>query len=165
MSVTRFINNSNSVTRLINNSNSVTRFINNSNSVTRFINNSNSITRFINISDSVTRFSTSCPYSSYYAGTTPERAEYEASIDLSAEEGGGGNGGAGGGNGLLNIIDEDEWTDLNFGTNNNSTNCANTSDDSISDLDSDQGRCWGQYSVIFKTLQYRYVVRSASLKS
>ncbi len=49
--------------------------------------------------------------------------------------GGGGGGGAGGS--ALNIIDEDEWTDLNFG--NNSTNCANTSDDSISDLDSDQG--------------------------
>jgi hypothetical protein len=66
----------------------------------------------------------------YYAGTTPERAEYEASIHLSSEEGGGGGCG-------LNVIDEDEWTDLNFG--NNSTNCANTSDDSVSDLDSDQG--------------------------
>ena len=31
-------------------------------------------------------------------------------------------------------MDEDEWTDLNFG---NSTNCANTSEDSISDLESD----------------------------
>jgi hypothetical protein len=72
------------------------------------------------------------------AGTTPERAEYEASVDLSAEEGmGGGGGGGAGGSAHLNIIDEDEWTDLNFG--NNSTNCANTSDDSISDLDSDQG--------------------------
>ncbi len=50
---------------------------------------------------------------------------------------GGGGGGGAGGSAHLNIIDEDEWTDLNFG--NNSTNCANTSDDSISDLDSDQG--------------------------
>ena len=31
-------------------------------------------------------------------------------------------------------MDEDVWTDLNFG---NSTNCANTSEDSVSDLDSD----------------------------
>ena len=85
---------------------------------------------------------------------TPERVEFENSMTIEAAE-----------DEQLSEIDEDEWTDLNFGTNNNSTNCANTSDDSISDLDSDQGRCWGQYSVIFKTLQYRYVVRSASLKS
>ena len=37
-------------------------------------------------------------------GATPERAEYEASaLDLSAEESG------------LEQIDEDEWTDRNFG--------------------------------------------------
>jgi len=52
-------------------------------------------------------------------GATPERAEFEASIDLSDEE---------------QIMDEDEWTDLNFGT---STNCANTSEDSLSDLEAD----------------------------
>ena len=56
-------------------------------------------------------------------GTTPERVEYEASIDLSAEESG------------LEQIDEDEWTDRNFG--NSTANDVNTSDDSISDLESD----------------------------
>merc|ERR1719422_654795 len=56
-------------------------------------------------------------------GTTPERVEYEASIDLSAEESG------------LEQIDEDEWTDRNFG--NSTANDMNTSEDSVSDLESD----------------------------
>merc|ERR550532_3128435 len=56
-------------------------------------------------------------------GATPERAEYEASIDLSAEESG------------LDQIDEDEWTDRNFG--NSTANDMNTSEDSVSDLESD----------------------------
>ena len=56
-------------------------------------------------------------------GATPERAEYEASIDLSAEESG------------LEQIDEDEWTDRNFG--NSTANDMNTSEDSVSDLESD----------------------------
>merc|ERR1719422_1769577 len=56
-------------------------------------------------------------------GATPERAEYEASIDLSAEESG------------LEQIDEDEWTDRNFGNSN--ANDMNTSEDSVSDLESD----------------------------
>merc|ERR1719334_2491126 len=60
-------------------------------------------------------------------GTTPERVEYEASIDLSAEESG------------LEQIDEDEWTDRNFG--NSTANDVNTSDDSISDLESDGEPC------------------------
>jgi len=55
-------------------------------------------------------------------GATPERAEFEVSIDLSAEDE------------KQQIMDEDEWTDLNFGT---STNCANTSEDSLSDLETD----------------------------
>ena len=58
-------------------------------------------------------------------GATPERAEYEASIDLSAEESG------------LEQIDEDEWTDRNFG--NSTANDMNTSEDSVSDLESDDG--------------------------
>jgi len=60
-------------------------------------------------------------------GTTPERMTYEASIDLSAEESG------------LEQIDEDEWTDRNFG--NSTANDVNTSDDSISDLESDGEPC------------------------
>ena len=60
-------------------------------------------------------------------GATPERMTYEASIDLSgAEESG------------LEQIDEDEWTDRNFG--NSTANDVNTSDDSISDLESDDDR-------------------------
>jgi len=54
-------------------------------------------------------------------GGTPERAEFEASIDLSGTEDD------------RHIMDEDEWTDLNFGTSTN----LDTSDDSISDLESD----------------------------
>lgn len=57
-------------------------------------------------------------------GATPERMTYEASIDLSAEESG------------LEQIDEDEWTDRNFG--NSTANDINTSDDSLSDLESDE---------------------------
>ena len=63
-------------------------------------------------------------------GATPERAEYEASIDLSAEESG------------LEQIDEDEWTDRNFG--NSTANDMNTSEDSVSDLESDDGESLGQ---------------------
>ena len=47
---------------------------------------------------------------------------YEASIEMSEESG-------------LEQIDEDEWTDRNFG--NSTANDVNTSDDSISDLESD----------------------------
>ena len=91
-------------------------------------------------------------------GTTPERAEYEASsVDLSAEEGGG----PGAGGSVLNVIDEDEWTDLNFG--NNSTNCANTSDDSVSDLDSDQGQGFSLHTVCrYLTYQPYFSKGSAS---
>ena len=60
-------------------------------------------------------------------GTTPERVEYEASIDLYSEEEG------------LGVIDEDEWTDRNFGNSTIDSN-GNTSDDSISDLESDEER-------------------------
>ena len=55
-------------------------------------------------------------------GATPERMTYEASIEMSEESG-------------LEQIDEDEWTDRNFG--NSTANDVNTSDDSISDLESD----------------------------
>jgi hypothetical protein len=55
-------------------------------------------------------------------GATPERMTYEATIDLSEESG-------------LEQIDEDEWTDRNFG--NSTANDVNTSDDSLSDLESD----------------------------
>ena len=59
--------------------------------------------------------------SNFCTGGTPERAEFEASIDLSATEDD------------RQIMDEDEWTDLNFGTSTN----LDTSDDSLSDLDTD----------------------------
>jgi len=55
-------------------------------------------------------------------GATPERMTYEATLDMSEESG-------------LEQIDEDEWTDRNFG--NSTANDVNTSDDSISDLESD----------------------------
>jgi len=58
------------------------------------------------------------------------RAEFEASVDLHSEEE------------TPSIMDEDEWTDRNFG---NSLLCMeeeeenkNTSEDSVSDLDSDE---------------------------
>jgi hypothetical protein len=67
-------------------------------------------------------------------GTTPERAEFEASIDLhSAEDEDGG----------PSIMDEDEWTDRNFGGNSliiledDEEEDHNTSEDSVTDLDSD----------------------------
>ena len=47
---------------------------------------------------------------------------YEASIEMSEESG-------------LEQIDEDEWTDRNFG--NSTANDMNTSEDSVSDLESD----------------------------
>jgi hypothetical protein len=50
-------------------------------------------------------------------GTTPERVEFENSVDFASEEE------------LLNEMDEDEWTDRNFG----SSNVDNTSDEA-SDL-------------------------------
>ena len=56
-------------------------------------------------------------------GATPERMTYEATLDMSEESG-------------LEQIDEDEWTDRNFG--NSTANDVNTSDDSISDLESDE---------------------------
>lgn len=55
-------------------------------------------------------------------GATPERMTYEATLDMSEESG-------------LEQIDEDEWTDRNFG--NSTANDVNTSDDSLSDLESD----------------------------
>lgn len=61
-------------------------------------------------------------------GATPERAEFEASIDQDSEP--------------PSIMDEDEWTDRNFGGNSliiideNEDN--NTSEDSVSDLESDE---------------------------
>lgn len=45
-------------------------------------------------------------------GTTPERAEFENSVDFTEEE-------------VLSEIDEDEWTDRNFGA----SNADNTSDE------------------------------------
>ena len=61
-------------------------------------------------------------------GATPERAEFEASIDLDSEP--------------PSIMDEDEWTDRNFGGNslviiNEDEDGRDTSEDSVSDLDSD----------------------------
>lgn len=50
-------------------------------------------------------------------GTTPERVEFENSVDFASEEE------------LLNEMDEDEWTDRNFGA----SNADNTSDEA-SDL-------------------------------
>lgn len=50
-------------------------------------------------------------------GTTPERVEFENSVDFASEEE------------LLNEMDEDEWTDRNFGL----SNADNTSDEA-SDL-------------------------------
>ena len=60
-------------------------------------------------------------------GATPERAEFEASIDQDSEP--------------PSIMDEDEWTDRNFGGNSliiieDEDN--NTSEDSVSDLESDE---------------------------
>jgi hypothetical protein len=51
-------------------------------------------------------------------GTTPERVEFENSVDFASEEE------------LLNEIDEDEWTDRN---NFGNSNADNTSDEA-SDL-------------------------------
>ena len=42
----------------------------------------------------------------------------------------------------LEQIDEDEWTDRNFG--NSTANDMNTSEDSVSDLESDDGESLGQ---------------------
>lgn len=49
-------------------------------------------------------------------GTTPERVEFENSVDFASEEE------------LLNEMDEDEWTDRNFGA----SNADNTSDEASS---------------------------------
>ncbi|OXA52514.1 MICAL C-terminal-like protein [Folsomia candida] len=54
-------------------------------------------------------------------GTTPERVEFENSVDFASEEE------------LLNEMDEDEWTDRNFGL----SNADNTSDEA-SDLSDDE---------------------------
>jgi len=56
-------------------------------------------------------------------GTTPERAEFENSVDLCEEE-------------LLDEIDEDEWTDRNFGASNatNDNNDNNHTSDEASEL-------------------------------
>ena len=55
-------------------------------------------------------------------GATPERAEFEASLDPDSQP--------------TSIMDEDEWTEQNFGGNSLVLN-ENTSEDSVSDLDSD----------------------------
>lgn len=52
------------------------------------------------------------------------RAEFEASVDGQSEDGD------------RNIMDEDEWTDRNFGNSFTGENI-DTSDDSVSDLESD----------------------------
>ena len=59
-----------------------------------------------------------------HRGATPERAEYEASIDPDSEP--------------PSIMDEDEWTDRNFGGNSLVIEDNNTSEDSVSDLESDE---------------------------
>jgi hypothetical protein len=43
-------------------------------------------------------------------GTTPERVEFENSVDFASEEE------------LLSEMDEDEWTDRNFGASNADNN-------------------------------------------
>lgn len=51
-------------------------------------------------------------------GTTPERVEFENSVDFASEEE------------LLSEMDEDEWTDRNFGA----SNADNNTSDEASDL-------------------------------
>ncbi|CAB4070422.1 MICAL [Lepeophtheirus salmonis] len=65
-------------------------------------------------------------------GATPERAEFEASIDVNRKE-------EEHRRNKPAIMDEDEWTDRNFGnsTLGSDEDGEDTSDDSISDLDSD----------------------------
>ena len=67
---------------------------------------------------------------------------YEASIEMSEESG-------------LEQIDEDEWTDRNFG--NSTANDVNTSDDSISDLESDDDDERGIKVINLMTLNCRYL--------
>jgi len=55
------------------------------------------------------------------------RAEFEASVDKASEEE------------TPSIMDEDEWTDRNFGNSLLLEELPNTSEDSVSDLDSDDG--------------------------
>ena len=68
------------------------------------------------------------PSENFKRGATPERAEFEASINQDSQP--------------PSIMDEDEWTDRNFGGNSlviiDEDEDHNTSEDSVSDLESDE---------------------------